>query len=67
MWADFKMIKFLKLGSPVQKLFNVEKLHFFHCSYGVMAHFNIGQLFNRLNQISKTNYFGMCPCAAGNL
>jgi len=27
MWADYKTLSFLKIGSMVQKLFNIEKLH----------------------------------------
>jgi len=30
MWADFKTLSFLKIGSIVQKLFDVEKLHMRH-------------------------------------
>jgi len=37
MWADSKTLLFLKIGSMVQKLFDVEKLHmrhFLHYSFG---------------------------------
>jgi len=30
MWADFKTLSFLKIGSTVKKLFIVEKLHMRH-------------------------------------
>jgi len=57
MWADSKKVRFLKIGSSVQKLFNVEKFLFLHCSYGVMASVATFQyliIFKPLNQISKT-------------
>jgi len=37
MWADSKIVKFLKVGSTVQKLLNFEKFPFLHSSYGKMA------------------------------
>jgi len=37
MWADYKIVWFLKFSSTIQKLFNVEKFTFLHFSYGVMT------------------------------
>jgi len=37
MLTDSKIVKILKFGSTVQKLFNVEKRRVLHCFYGVMA------------------------------
>jgi len=63
MWADSKTLSYLKFGSMVQKLFNVEKLHlrhFLHCSFGGNSAYAIFQhriTFELLIQFSKTKVF----------
>jgi len=39
MWADSKIIGFLKFGSMAQKLLNVEKFRFLHFSCELKATF----------------------------
>jgi len=72
MWADFKTLSFLKIGSIVQKLFNVEKLHmshFLHCSFGGNGAFAIFQhriTFEPLIKFSKTKVFWNQPTLCQN-
>jgi len=67
MWADYKILSFLKNGSMVQKLFDVKKLqirHFLHFSYGGNGAFEIFQhqiTFETLIQFSKTKVFWNLP------
>jgi len=67
MWANFKTLSFLKKGSKVQKLFDVEKLHmrhFLHCSFGgngAYAIFKHRITFEPLIQFSKTKCFEIGP------
>jgi len=67
MWADSKTLSFLKIGSMVQKLFNVEKLHmrlFLHCSFGgngANAIFQHRITFEPLIHFQKTKVFWNLP------
>jgi len=60
-WRDSKTLRFLKMESMAQKLFNVEKLHmrhFLYCSYGDNGAYAIIQhriTFELLFQLSKSS------------
>jgi len=66
-WADFKTLSFLKIGSMVQKLFDVEKLHLRHyrqknnVKNGVYVIFQHGITFEPFIQFSKTKVFWNQP------
>jgi len=63
MWADSKTISFLKIGSMVQMLFDVEKLHMRHyrqnnnVKNGAYAIFQHRITFEPLIQFSRTKLF----------
>jgi len=65
MWAHSKTLSLFKIGSMVQKLFDVEKLHmrhFLHCSFGGNGAFAIFQhrmTFEPLIQFQKRKCFGI--------
>jgi len=58
MWADFKIVGFLKFGSAVQKLFNVEiRRPLLHKNNVKKEIFQNLITFEPLNKISKTQLF----------
>jgi len=63
MWADSKTLSFLKIGSMVQKLFDVEKLYLRHYRHknnvknGAYAIFLYRITFKPLMQFLRTKVF----------
>jgi len=72
MWADSKTLSFLKVGSMVQKLFDVEKLHMRQYRHknnvknGAFAYFKHQITFEPLIQFSKTKVFWNLPTLGQN-
>jgi len=70
MWADSKTIWFLKFGSTVQKLFNVEirrPTPFLLKNNVKRGNFEHGMTLESLKKFQKPNFFGFCPHAAGKI